>query len=102
MRIYLKTFTSPYTDTSQRVQSVPDLGKHKQSSFQTRDRVYERFRVKNDLLMSEMDDMNEVEHDEDISSDEEKADIPLRRQKTTWNMLEDEEYVEEHTQYDFV
>jgi len=33
-------------------------------------RVFERFRVKNDLLVSEMDDASDVRHDEDISSDD--------------------------------
>ena len=54
----------PYTDERQAVA----LG----ITFQNRvpDRVFQRFRVKNDLLVSEMDDAIDVRHDEDISSDD--------------------------------
>lgn len=41
------------------------------NAFYSQDRVMQRFRVKNDLLMSQIDDMDQVEHDEELSSDEE-------------------------------
>lgn len=51
------------------------------------DRVLQNFRVKSEMLMSQIDDMDVVEHDDDISSDEDgdddvKKEIPAKESKS--------------------
>lgn len=44
-------------------------------AYAQQDRVMQRFRARNDVLMSQIDDMDHVIHDEDISSDDDDADV---------------------------
>lgn len=59
----------------------------KLSPMTPQDRVLQNFRVKSEMLMSQIDDMDVVEHDDDISSDEDgdddvKKEIPAKESKS--------------------
>lgn len=69
------------------------------------DRVFERLRVKNDLLVSQIDEMDWVEHDQSISTGDEEEDDDEEENlgaMTDENLEDLDEEVEDELEKEFV